>query len=114
MDNVRKAGGSRQLQSARSFRQILFVSHAICWVSTLNTLKPFAFFAPDKIRAAINTVTASDGRVYRQQPYPRRCQLNMRKRKKALYARLYIGFLAAALLAELEEAADALRAALES
>ncbi|MFC7515935.1 hypothetical protein ACFQUU_13050 [Herbaspirillum sp. GCM10030257] len=40
--------------------------------------------------------------------------MNMRKRKKALYSRLYVGLLAAALLAELEEAAEALRAALES
>ena len=41
-------------------------------------------------------------------------KLNMRKRKKALYSRLYVGLLAAALLAELEEAAEALRVALES
>ncbi|KRB67799.1 hypothetical protein ASE07_09000 [Noviherbaspirillum sp. Root189] len=47
-------------------------------------------------------------------PLKEQFKLNMRKRKKALYSRLYVGLLAAALLAELEEAAEALRAALES
>ncbi|WP_158598104.1 hypothetical protein [Noviherbaspirillum saxi] len=36
----------------------------------------------------------------------------MRNRKRALYSRLYVGLLSAALLAELEEAAEALRVAL--